>query len=299
MRTSAAGVRFLERHEGVVLRAYRDPVGVWTIGAGLTKASGVVDPGPGMEITREEASSLLTRALGKYERDVSHAMTGARQHEFDGGVSFHFNTGAIGRASWVRAWLDRNAAEMRERLGRWNKGGGRVLPGLTRRRAEEARVILFGQYGHAGLRPRRKPNEIHAARPLAMTPPDIDAARAGFERLGYSMGPGDGEFDLEGVKSFQRDHDLTVDGIVGRATLSTLQRRLDARAKAAQGGAVGAVGAGETAVDVVPAAGWEGPALLIAAALFGLWMAWRYRDVIAAKISHKLPRLAAWLRSIK
>lgn len=138
-----------------------------------------------------------------------------------------------------------------------------------------------------------------AGQSISLTHSEFSDTRRGFITLGYAVGENVGEFDAEAIKAFQRDHDLTVDGIVGRATLSTLQRRLDARAKAAQSGAVGAVGAGETAVDVVPGAGWEGPALLIAAALFGLWLAWRYRDVIAAKVSHKLPRMAAWLRSIK
>jgi len=102
MRTSENGIAFIQRHEGVVLRAYRDPVGVWTIGAGLTKKSGVVDPSPGMAITREQADDLLARALRlNCEPAVARAMPRAKPHEFDAGVSFHFNTGAIARASWV------------------------------------------------------------------------------------------------------------------------------------------------------------------------------------------------------
>ena len=50
MQTSAQGVAALELEEGVVLRAYRDVAGVWTIGAGLTAASGVVRPTAGMVI---------------------------------------------------------------------------------------------------------------------------------------------------------------------------------------------------------------------------------------------------------
>ena len=62
MQTSQRGIAFLERHEGVVLRAYRCPAGHWTIGAGLTAASGVVTPKPGMVITRKEATRLLAVA---------------------------------------------------------------------------------------------------------------------------------------------------------------------------------------------------------------------------------------------
>ena len=116
MQTSERGIAFNERLEGVVLRAYRCPAGKWTIGAGLTAASGVVDPGPGMVITVEDASRLMALALRKkYEPAVARAMPGAKQHAFDGGVSFHWNTGAISRASWVPAWASGNMAGMRER----------------------------------------------------------------------------------------------------------------------------------------------------------------------------------------
>lgn len=95
---------------------------------------------------------------------------------------------------------------------------------------------------------------------------------------------------------------LTVDGIIGRATLSTLQRRLDAPKAAAKPAAVGAAGVaastdiGTAYVDALGAsgAGW------IALGLVGLWganTAWRYRDVIAAKIARPIPRLATFLRS--
>ena len=150
--TSEMGIAKLERDEGVVLRAYRCPAGVWTIGAGLTRASGVVDPKPGMVITREEARRLLRLArAANYEptvRDVMVSPLGAaNQWEFDGALSFHFNTGALKRASWVEAWRRRDWSQVMHRLARWNKGGGQVLPGLVRRRAEEYELMHFGRYG--------------------------------------------------------------------------------------------------------------------------------------------------------
>lgn len=147
-QTSSKGVAFLERHEGVVLKAYRCPAGVWTIGPGLTAGSGVVRPKAGMTITRAEATHLLQLALRQnYEPGVKRVMPGARQHEFDAGVSFHFNTGAIGRASWVRRWIERDWNATRAAMRAWNKGGGKVLPGLTRRREEEFRLLEHGDYG--------------------------------------------------------------------------------------------------------------------------------------------------------
>ncbi|HEV7286699.1 MAG TPA: lysozyme, partial [Kaistia sp.] len=93
-----AGLEQLVAEEGEVLRAYRDVAGVWTIGVGLTAASGVVKPKAGMVITRAESRRLLAAALARrYEPAVAAAMPGAPAHAFDGAVSFHFNTGAIAR----------------------------------------------------------------------------------------------------------------------------------------------------------------------------------------------------------
>lgn len=297
MRTSQRGIGFLKRHEQVVLRAYRDPVGAWTIGAGLTKASGVIDPGPGMVITEEEADRLLTLALAKYERRTDQAMPGASQPAFDGGVSFDFNTGAIHRASWVPAWASGNMGAMREQLARWNKGGGRVLPGLTRRRAEEANLIQFGDYG---VPPTATPRGL-ARMPLALSAEELAAARAGFEALGYAPGSDARGVDVVAVRRFQADHDLTVDGILGRATLSTLQRRLDARTGATVGSGLAATGGTAAAVDApVPDwLGWADVAVLVFGLVLLAHLAWRYRDVIAAKVAPHSPRLAAFLRSLK
>ncbi|MCB1395928.1 MAG: glycoside hydrolase family protein [Rhodobacteraceae bacterium] len=300
MRTSERGVAFIERHEAVVLRAYRDPVGVWTIGAGLTAASGVADPGPGMVITREEASRLLAEALRRrYEPAVSRAMPTARQHEFDGGVSFHFNTGAISRASWVPAWASGNMAKAREKLALWNKGGGRVLPGLTRRRAEEANLIEYGDYGVPV--PPQLPRHL-ARMPLALSPEELTAIRRGFADIGLHPGDDPRGVAVETVRAFQEASDLTVDGILGRATLSTLQRRLDARAGAALGSVVTTAGGVDVAADPLPAdwlLGWGGE-IALTIGLIGLaWIAWHYRDVVAAKLHRIAPRLAAYLRSIK
>jgi hypothetical protein len=83
------GIAFLEAHEGVVLTAYRCPAGVWTIGAGLTAASGVVTPSPGMTISRAEAGRLLKLALARnYEPAVRNAMGPVDRGNFEHGAVF-------------------------------------------------------------------------------------------------------------------------------------------------------------------------------------------------------------------
>lgn len=297
--TSLKGRAYLKREEGEVLRAYRDVAGVWTIGCGLTAASGVVTPKAGMVISREEADRLLTLALEQiYEPSVRRAMPDAAQCEFDGAVSFHFNTGAIGKASWVAAWKKGDWMAVRDRLTRWSRGGGKVLPALRRRREREFLLMRDGLYDAADPKPLKRPSAARIA--LTLTAREFEAARKGFRTLGYDPGDDPRFIALEAARKFQSDHGLTVDGIVGRATLSTLQRRLDARQKSA----TTLVGSGlATGTTAAPPAGADLPdfALWLAAAatvLLALRLAWVYRDVLAAKLQGRLPRFAAWLRSI-
>lgn len=301
MQTSARGIEFLKRHEGVVLRAYRCPAGVWTIGAGLTRGSGVVDPTPGMVITADEADRLLAAALARnYEPRVAQAMAGALQHEFDAGVSFDFNTGAIHRASWVGAWARRSWDAVGDGLMRWTRGGGQVLPGLVRRRTDELVLMRDGDYGQRAHAPRL-PDLARVT--LDLSADELEAARGALDRLGYAPGSDRRGIAETAVRAFQERHGLTVDGILGRATLATLQRELDARSRAAAPATGVAFGAAESAAGVapdvvgLPGGEWLGPALVVLGLAAALWLAWRYRDVVAAAIHPKTPRIAAWLRS--
>jgi len=302
MTTSPSGIAFLERHEGVVLKAYRDPVGIWTIGAGLTRASGVVDPRAGMHLTRAAATELLLKALARnYEPAVRTAMPDAEQHAFDGGVSFHWNTGKIGSASWVRSWTERDWPEVERRLKLWNKAGGRVLKGLERRRGEEFELIRYAFYGAESI---AAPEAGLARVVIPLSTGLRKQMHRDFAALGYDMGSQPGGFLDAVVRDFQRDHDLTVDGIVGRATQATLQRMIDARARAPAESGLAATGVAVTggvevtdAFDALPMGEMLAVAPALAGALRALWVAWHYRDAIATLIAPKLPGLAAHLRS--
>lgn len=304
MQTSERGIAFLERHEGVVLKAYRDPVGVWTIGVGLTAASGVVVPKAGMTISRDEASRLLQAALNaNYEPAVRAALPGAAQHEFDGAVSFHFNTGAIGRASWVQRWKVRDADGVRAALMLWVKAGGKVLAGLVQRRSEESNLVLHGIYRGAVPAPA-VPGLARIVVPL--TSVELGLVRAAFSRLGYDPGPDASGIGHEAILDFQDDHDLVVDGLVGRATLAALQREVDSRRRTllplavlGAGGAETAVGLGADALGdaLGQAAEALGPLTAAGGALRLAWLAFAYRDVLATRLAPAAPGLASLLRS--
>ncbi|MFY8145809.1 MAG: glycoside hydrolase family protein, partial [Rhodobacter sp.] len=237
-----------------------------------------------------------------YEPAVDRAMWPGRpvQHEFDAGVMFHFNTGAIGRASWVRAWIRDNADAARRGLMAWNKGGGKVLPGLVKRREREADLLLKGVYAPGKARRAAVTANGPARIALPLSAAEFSAARAALAGLGYAVGTDPIRITAQAVRSFQRDHDLTVDGILGRATLSTLQRRIDARRKTAVAApALGLTGAGTATggTDALAGVPLSGAVLLGLAVLWAGWLAFQYRDAIAATVQRRLPRLARILRS--
>ena len=140
MKISSAGLSIIKEFEGFRANAYRDPVNVWTIGFGTIR--GVK---PGDVITRAEAERRLRQELVEYERAVERATGGnATQPQFDALVSFAYNVGVKGMAG--STVIKRHNAGDHQAAARafalWNKAGGKVWPGLTRRRAAEAALYL-------------------------------------------------------------------------------------------------------------------------------------------------------------
>lgn len=298
-RTSKDGLKALKHEEGEALRAYPCPAGIWTIGAGLTAASGVVKPHAGMTISPEESDRLLALALERnYEPAVRRVMPDAKQHEFDAGVGFHFNTGAIARATWVKRWLVRDWKGTETAFKAWNKGGGRVLPGLVARREREFRMLKDGVYEFPGVTRPSQPFDGLAKLAAPITEAQVPALVGALRTLGYVSAHED-RLTSAAVKRFQDAHGLTIDGIVGRATASAIQRALDARSKGGVATAATAAGAGGAAAVDLPDVGIPGleafPAL--AAAAWAARIAFQYRDSIAAALHLTAPRIANWLRS--
>src|SRR5690554_6464009 len=85
LQTSAEGVRLIKHYEGLRLEAYRDPVGVLTVGYGHTGPNVFL----GMVITEAQAEQLLRERLAlEFEPGVRMALTTrSEQHEFDAMVS--------------------------------------------------------------------------------------------------------------------------------------------------------------------------------------------------------------------
>lgn len=98
MKTSAAGRQAIKQREGLRLAAYRDSVGVWTIGVGHAATSGIPPiPKRGMRITAQQADETLAKDLARFEDAVNIAVkVPLTQNQFDACVSLAFNIGARG-----------------------------------------------------------------------------------------------------------------------------------------------------------------------------------------------------------
>lgn len=135
---SSAGLNLIKKFEGCRLSAYRCPAGVWTIGYGHT--AGVY---AGMTITQSQAEDLLKTDLERYEKPVRNYDNKYHwnQNQFDALVSFTYNCGA-GNLNKLLANGSRNTQQIADNLPNYNKGGGKVLAGLVRRRNEERTLFL-------------------------------------------------------------------------------------------------------------------------------------------------------------
>lgn len=144
MKISDAGLALIQSFEGCRLQAYPDPGtggDPWTVGYGHTGP----DVQTGMIITQEMADDYLRQDVEKFEKCVNNAVSDdITQGQFDALVCFAFNVGcaALGKSTLLRhvnAGDDDLAAK---EFLRWDKAGGRVMAGLTRRRQAEMELFL-------------------------------------------------------------------------------------------------------------------------------------------------------------
>ncbi|MGJ7468797.1 lysozyme [Kosakonia cowanii] len=145
MRISDKGISLIKQFEGLRLTAYQDSVGVWTIGYGWTHPVDGKPIRPGMTIKEETAERLLRTGLVGYESDVSKLVkVKLTQGQFDALVSFAYNLGAraLSTSTLLQKLNAGDYASAADEFPRWNKAGGKVLPGLTRRREAERALFL-------------------------------------------------------------------------------------------------------------------------------------------------------------
>lgn len=128
--------------EGLRLKTYKDIVGVPTFCYGETQGARM-----GQTFTKAQCDELLLKRLdefaGKVEHCIKKPMSDRTLVAF---TSFAYNVGS-GGACGSTAFRLYNAGDREgacRALGAWNKAGGRVIPGLTARRARETKLCIEG-----------------------------------------------------------------------------------------------------------------------------------------------------------
>lgn len=119
---------------------YYCPANVLTIGYGCTE--GIKK---GEVWTHAQAITALKRELAKHEKAVNDLVkVDLNQNQFDALVSFSYNCGAaaLGKSTLLKKLNKGDYTGAAQQFHAWKKGGGRVLPGLVRRRAQEAELFL-------------------------------------------------------------------------------------------------------------------------------------------------------------
>lgn len=147
-------------HEAIVLEWYKDSVGVGTWGIGVTDASGhLVGRYKDNPATMERVLQIFVWLLRtKYLPAVLKAFGDFQLNEAQlaAALSFHYNTGAIGRASWVRSVCEGKPTTARKQFMEWRKPAS-----IIERRQKECDLFFDGKWsgdGTALVIPVNKPS---------------------------------------------------------------------------------------------------------------------------------------------
>jgi len=157
MKVSDKCISMIRHHEGVRFRPYRCPAKLWTIGVGhvLYPSQGALplDRRQDFQLqaqddrtfSAEEVDGILRSDLARFERGVAiQCPVELTQGQFDALVSFSFNCGlgTLQRSTLRQKLLRGETEDAAQELLKYTIGGGRVLPGLVKRRQDERSVFL-------------------------------------------------------------------------------------------------------------------------------------------------------------
>lgn len=206
-----AGLNLIKQFEGCRLTAYQCSAGVWTIGYGHT--AGVYK---GMKITQAQADTFLKQDIVKFEKYINNPSyvpftEQLNQNQFDALVSFAFN---LGQGNVKKLCVGRNINQITSAMQQYCKAAGKTLPGLQRRRKAEAAlynkkvedctgataVKESEDYNMKTIKKGSKGNAVKVWQIIIGTTPDGNFG-SGTESM---------------TKTWQKNHGLTADGIVGK-----------------------------------------------------------------------------------
>lgn len=142
---SKTGIDLISSFEGIRLNAYDDGVGVWTIGIGATVYPNGVKVKKGDKCTLEQAKEYFAHDLKRFEKTVNDlVIVSLTQNQFDALVSLTYNIGstAFKNSTLLKKLNAKDFTGAADQFLVWNKGGGKVMKGLVRRREAERALFL-------------------------------------------------------------------------------------------------------------------------------------------------------------
>ena len=158
MTLSETGERLIKGFESCRLTAYQDSKGIWTIGWGNTSYENGTRVKQGDILSQHRADELFKRIVQRFVNDVNFLTKGIHllQHQFDALVSFAYNVGSdididqiaegLGDSTLLKLIIVNPVNHfIPAEFMKWNKSGGKILEGLTRRRQAEAHLYTTGQ----------------------------------------------------------------------------------------------------------------------------------------------------------
>jgi lysozyme len=158
---------------GELYHPYHCPAGVLTIGWGHTNHHGRKFDDDS-RWTMAECNQAFLEDMGGFERDVRKAVTVPLEpYQFDALVSFTYNVGSgnLNKSTLLKKVNAGDFEGAAKEFAKWNKGGGKVLAGLTRRRASES--LLFQNIPDENY--DGKPDKVIKPLDLGNMPQQVDA----------------------------------------------------------------------------------------------------------------------------
>lgn len=144
---SQEGLDLIKKYEGLKLKPYLCPAKIPTIGYGNTfyeNGTKVTLKDP--EITEGRATELLRFIIKSFEQHVdSYCIDTLTQNQFDAITSFCYNVGAGNLKTSTllkKVNINHNDPTIVDEFMKWTRGGGKVLPGLVKRRKSEAELYI-------------------------------------------------------------------------------------------------------------------------------------------------------------
>lgn len=222
MGINTAGLELVKRFEGLYLKAYKCPAGVWTIGWGHTGKVDGVKISSGMSITKAKAEELLKNDLERFwgyvnKTDYVPLVNSMNANQKAALCSLAFNCGENCLRTLCKG---RSLSEIADAILLYNKANGKVSQGLAERRKAERELFLSGYA--SGYAPDKDDGNILST----LRKGDRGVMVKVLQKLlGFSGEDVDGILGNEteiAVKRFQAERELDADGVAGPKTWDEL-----------------------------------------------------------------------------